>query len=193
MKRNKIENAVCVPGLRICLADSTHTAGRGTYERQGYIYSSLAGLLQLIPQEKGFLVEVHSSNEQSIVPVPGNIVTAEVITINRRFAKCQIKCIGDTVLTRPYRGVLRKEDIRATEKDRVEVYDSVRPGDIILARVLPINEVQSYQLSTAENELGVVIAHSEAGISMVPVSWTEMQCPKTYHKEKRKVAKVVPE
>lgn len=58
---------------------------------------------------------------------------------------------------------------------------------------LPITEAHNYQLSTAENELGVVIAHSEHGHSMVPVSWTEMQCVKTFIKEARKVAKVVPE
>lgn len=28
---------------------------------------------------------------------------------------------------------------------------------------------------------------------MVPISWTEMQCTKTFMKESRKVAKVVPE
>lgn len=28
---------------------------------------------------------------------------------------------------------------------------------------------------------------------MIPVSWTEMQCPKTLVKEYRKVAKVLPE
>lgn len=28
---------------------------------------------------------------------------------------------------------------------------------------------------------------------MVPISWTEMQCTKTFIKETRKVAKVVPE
>ena len=44
-----------------------------------------------------------------------------------------------------------------------------------------------------ENELGVVIARSEAGVPMVPVSWTEMQCPETYVKEPRKVAKVIPD
>lgn len=27
---------------------------------------------------------------------------------------------------------------------------------------------------------------------MVPISWTEMQCPKTHIKEPRKVAKVIP-
>ena len=36
----------------------------------------------------------------------------------------------------------------------------------------------------------MVIAHSEEGVPMVPVGWQEMQCPKTYVKEFRKVAKV---
>lgn len=44
-------------------------------------------------------------------------------------------------------------------------------------------------MSTAENELGVIIATSEAGETMVPVSWMEMQCPKTLSLEFRKVAK----
>ncbi|CAF1154153.1 unnamed protein product, partial [Brachionus calyciflorus] len=43
------------------------------------------------------------------------------------------------------------------------------------------------------NELGVVIAYSEAGHRMIPVSWNEMQCPLTLLKESRKVAKVQPE
>ncbi|CAG2055442.1 unnamed protein product, partial [Timema podura] len=142
------------------------------------------------------IIEVHSISDQSIVPAPGEIVTAKVTIVGQRFCKCVIKCIGETVLTRPYRGILRKEDVRATEKDRVEMIKCFRPGDIILARVvsfLPMKEVHSYQLSTAENELGVVIAHSEEGVSMVPISWTEMQCPKTFTKEPRKVAKVIPE
>lgn len=54
-----------------------------------------------------------------------------------------------------------------------------------------------YQLSTAENELGVVVAMAAEsgpyGTPMVPVSWTEMQCPQTLVKELRKVAKIVPE
>lgn len=28
---------------------------------------------------------------------------------------------------------------------------------------------------------------------MIPTDWTEMQCPKTYNKEKRKVARIVSE
>ena len=61
--------------------------------------------------------------------------------------------------------------------------------------MLSLGEASSgYLVTTAENELGVVIAKSEmSGIKMVPVSWTEMQCPKTYNKEYRKIAKVIPE
>lgn len=184
---------ICLPGQRLSLCDKTHVAGQGTYERQGYIYSMLAGCVDVVAKDGVQIVEVHSKGEQTLVPAQGDIVTAQVIIITQQYCKCLIKCIGDTVLSRPFKGHVRKEDVRATEKDRVDIYKSFRPGDIILARVLPLTEAHTYQLSTAENELGVVIAHSEYGHPMVPISWTEMQCSKTFIREPRKVAKVVPE
>lgn len=85
------------------------------------------------------IIEVHSITEQSIIPAPGDIVTAMVTVVNQRFCKCSIKCVGDIVLTRPYRGILRKEDVRAVDKDKIEMYKSYRPGDIILAKVVSFN------------------------------------------------------
>ncbi|XP_030426424.1 exosome complex component CSL4 isoform X2 [Gopherus flavomarginatus] len=85
-------------------------------------------------------------------------------------------------------------DVGAIVTCKVEVYKSFRPGDIVLAKVISLGDMQSnYLLSTAENELGVVVAHSEAGAQMVPISWCEMQCPRTHSKELRKVARVQPE
>lgn len=52
-----------------------------------------------------------------------------------------------------------------------------------------MGDAQSYILSTAENELGVIMAVSEAGSHMVPISWREMQCQSTKAIEYRKVAK----
>ncbi|EFA05246.1 exosome complex component CSL4 [Tribolium castaneum] len=184
---------VCLPGQRLCLSDPSHVSGQGTYERGGYIYATLAGVVDIVPKDNVQIIEVRSSGQETLVPSQGDIVTAQIHTITQQFCKCYIKCVGDKVLGRQYRGILRKEDVRATEKDRVEIYKSFRPGDVILARVLPITEAHTYQLSTAENELGVVTAHSEHGGLMVPVSWTEMQCSKTFVKEARKVARVVPE
>jgi exosome complex RNA-binding protein Csl4 len=128
-------------------------------------------------------------------------VTARVEIVNQRFAKCQILCIGDTLLNRPLRGILRKEDVRATDIDRVEMYKNFRPNDIILAKVIPQIEIHMYSLSTAENELGVVIACPRGLITssnyqltpMVPINWTEMQCPSTGIREPRKVAKIMSE
>lgn len=82
------------------------------------------------------IIQVQSCNDQTLVPQQGDIVTAKVMLITQQFCKCIIKCIGDTVLSRSYRAILRKEDVRAAEKDRVEIYKCFRPGDIILARVV---------------------------------------------------------
>lgn len=137
---------------------------------------------------------------KTVLPVVGDVVTARVEVVNQRFAKCSIICIADTLLNRPLRGILRKEDVRATEIDRVEIYKNFRPNDIILAKVLPQIEIHTYSLTTAENELGVVVASARAlstssstfvPVPMVPVSWSEMQCPLTLTKEPRKVAKII--
>lgn len=172
--------------------------GSGTYTLNGYIYSSLAGFLKIInktDKENLKSIEVHSPGEETAVPAVGDIVTAKVVAVNPRFAKVSIECIREITLNESFRGQIRKEDIREFEKDKIEMYKSFRPGDIILARVLSLGEASSgYLLSTAENELGVVIAKSEeSGVTMIPVSWTEMQCPKTYNKEFRKIAKVIPD
>jgi len=82
------------------------------------------------------IITVNGITEQSVVPAPGDIVTAMVTVVNQRFCKCSIKCVGDIILTRPYRGILKKEDVRAVEKDKIEMYKSYRPGDIILAKVV---------------------------------------------------------
>lgn len=84
------------------------------------------------------VVEIKCRGNHTIVPLAGDIITARITVINQRFAKCFITCIGDVILNRVYRGLLRKEDVRATEKDRVEMYKSFRPGDVILARVVSV-------------------------------------------------------
>lgn len=66
---------------------------------------------------------------------------------------------------------------------------------------LPQIELHTYSLTTAENELGVVIAtarglnatSARALVPMVPINWTEMQCPSTLIKEPRKIAKILSE
>jgi exosome complex component CSL4 len=70
-------------------------------------------------------------------------------------------------------------------------------------RKISLGDQQSYYLSTARNELGVLFATSQgingykvhadslAGELMYPISWREMKCPKTGEVEERKTAKPI--
>ncbi|XP_059619098.1 exosome complex component CSL4 [Phlebotomus argentipes] len=186
----------CVPGQRLCCADENTVAGHGTYERgDGYIYTVLTGQVNIWKEKSTTFIEVKPLGMETIVPTVGDVVTAKITVVNQRFAKCLIFSVGHKILNRSYRGVLKKEDIRAAERDSVEVQKCFRPGDVILARVMPQTELHHYQLTTAENELGVAMAISKNDstgvVPMVPISWDEMQCPETLMKEPRKVARVV--
>ncbi|XP_028917565.1 exosome complex component CSL4 isoform X1 [Ornithorhynchus anatinus] len=184
----------CVPGERLCNLEEGSPGG-GTYVRHGCVFASLAGCLLKTAQNGSLpVVSVVREMDSQLLPDVGSIVTCKVSSINSRFARVHILYVGSTPLKNSFRGTIRKEDVRATEKDKVEIYKSFRPGDIVLAKVISLGDAQSnYLLTTAENELGVVVAHGEAGAQLVPISWCEMQCPQTHVKEFRKVARVQPE
>ncbi|PVD30188.1 hypothetical protein C0Q70_09450 [Pomacea canaliculata] len=187
-------SSICIPGQRIARQSEDTVGGHGTYTRHGFLYSTLAGYLKETRLSDGKKqISVVSDIHHTVVPSESAIVTAKVTSVTPRFCKCVIMSVGKTPLKEYFRGMIRKEDVRATEKDKVEMYKCFRPGDLVVARVLSIGDAQSYLLSTAENELGVVSATSEAGAIMVPVSWCKMQCPKTLAEEFRKVAKVQPQ
>ena len=57
------------------------------------------------------------------------------------------------------KGVVRREEVRQTEKDRVELPKCFRPSDIILARIISLGDQNNYLLSTAGDELGTHFIH----------------------------------
>ena len=93
-------------------------------------------------------------------------------------------------LRAPLKGIIRREDVRQTEKDRVEMSKCFRPNDVVFAKVLSLGDSQNYLLTTAGDELGVVLATSATGVRLEPISWNEMRCPKTGVKEPRKTARI---
>jgi len=189
--------AVC-PGDRLKPAGQ-YAAGPGTYVSGGFVCSSVVGFESVADgaAEGGGsggaalpVVTVSKRGAQSLVPEPGAVVIAKVTRVNQRMANCDILCVGSKALEGSFQGVIRIQDIRATEIDKVEVYSSFRPGDMVRAKVLSLGDARSYFLTTAENELGVVHAVSAAGAPMVAASWEQMECTKTKQVEARKVAKV---
>ncbi|RJE18877.1 Exosome complex subunit Csl4 [Aspergillus sclerotialis] len=88
-----------------------------------------------------------------------------------------------------FQALIRKEDVRAVEKDRVVMDDMFRVGDIVRGSVISLGDQSFYYLTTARNDLGVVLARSEAGNMMFPASWKEMRDSVTGVPEPRKVAR----
>ncbi|RWW29369.1 hypothetical protein BHE74_00002471 [Ensete ventricosum] len=178
-------------------------AGTGAYVAPNgrSIRASLAGIRRIIPPQPDAadqvaspfvrsIVEVVGHKAQGAVPQPGSVVIARVTKVMARMAAADIMCVESKAVREKFTGIIRQQDVRATEIDKVDMYLSFHPGDIIRALVLSLGDARAYYLSTAKNELGVVSAQSIAGATMVPISWTEMQCPLTGQVEKRKVAKV---
>eukprot|EP00771_Trimastix_marina_P002089 gnl/Trimastix_PCT/3201.p1 GENE.gnl/Trimastix_PCT/3201~~gnl/Trimastix_PCT/3201.p1 ORF type:complete len:192 (+),score=23.51 gnl/Trimastix_PCT/3201:64-639(+) len=179
-----------IPGQFLAFQNTGYAPSDGTFTRGNGIYASLAGTAHASTGASPQLQVTHGELQEkdTVVPQTGDIVMARITKISPRFASVRILCVGNRVLKEEFAGVIRKEDVRATEIDKVEIYKSFRPGDVVLAEVISLSDSRAYSLSTAKNELGVVFAQSVVGEVMVPVSWQEMLCPRTKIREFRKVA-----
>ena len=123
------------------------------------------------------------------VPAVGDVVVGRVTRVNPRMAHVDILVVRGGALREASTGLIRREDVRDYEADRVEIYRSFRPGDVVRARVLSLGDARAYYLTTAAIELGVIFAQSAAGHTMAAVSWEELECPVTKERAFRKVAK----
>jgi exosome complex component CSL4 len=193
------DGTTVVPGQRLAQI-SVCASGDGTYVRGGQVFASIVGKFLRAPAEEAAeateapdrrpvctVQRVRQTN--SAVPRAGDTVTGRVLSVNPRFAKVEILCLGSEALGASFSGIIRKVDVRQAEVDQVEIYKSFRPGDIVRAAVISLGDKRSYYLSTAQVHLGVILATSQAGARLEPISWQEMRCALTKQTELRKVAK----
>lgn len=174
---------------------SVNDAGSGTHIQHGQLVSSLSGPFYSTVARGGKhpTVSVGRLNG-ALLPDVGTVVLGNITRTNSRQATISILALGaggEDVCRDAFPGLIRQQDIRATEVDKVKVTESFRIGDVVRAVVISLGDERSYYLSTAKNELGVVMATSEMGNQMYPISWREFQDPVTGSKETRKVAKPV--
>ncbi|CEH15811.1 Exosomal 3'-5' exoribonuclease complex, subunit ski4 (Csl4) [Ceraceosorus bombacis] len=217
--------ALLLPGQPVPASGSS---GAGTYRRGSYLLSSVVGRARA--QTSGG-VQGHTSG--FIIPSPGSVVLGRITRVTPRQASVSVlvvdgqpvsagasnggamsagdanRAAGEDPGGADFTGVIRQQDVRATEKDKVKLAECFRPGDIVRAQVISLGDARSYYLSTASNNLGVIYAlpavpysediddevdtlvtsHRGTIPPLEPVSWIEMRDPRTGVIEKRKVAK----
>lgn len=127
-----------------------------------------------VPKDSGI-----GSNGSGVVAVGGG---SGAVTFSVSQASSDL---GET-----FRGVIRSQDVRATERDSVKMVESYKPGDIVRAQVLSLGDGTNYYLTTAKNELGVVFARAANGAAglMYAIDWQTMTYPTTGATERRKCA-----
>lgn len=211
--------ATVLPG-DVLGSTAAHLAGPGTHIYESKICASILGspstspasnpsgkptitILRTPPKPSMHTVKLRS------LPVVNSIVICRITRVQQRQASASILIVDPSPTTlipeslthlNPttasaedihFSAVLRREDVRLTEKDKVVMNESFRVGDIIRASVISLGDEKNYYVTTGGNEFGVVIARSEEGNAMVPASWKEMKDAITAKLEFRKVAKPV--
>jgi len=73
-----------------------------------------------------------------VLPEVNSTVLCRVTRITPRQASVAILVVGETVLDGEWQGLIRVQDVRATEKDKVKIFESFRPGDIVRAVVVSL-------------------------------------------------------
>ncbi|CAB4396892.1 hypothetical protein RhiirA5_281770 [Rhizophagus irregularis] len=182
---------IVTPGQRLGFAQD-YVAGPGTYVRGNLLYASVVGMKRVSKQTaegETLVLTVSREKQQSAIPEVCSLITGKVIRITPKEAVVSIMVVDNSPCKEDFQGIIRQQDVRATERDKVKIHESFRPGDIIRAEVISLGDARSYYLSTAKNELGVIYAQSIEGAAMIPISWQEMQCTKTKAIELRKCAK----
>lgn len=174
-----------------------NNVGEGAHIEGSNLYASVAGSIVSTPSSrKDIRVPTISITRRNgpLLPEVGTVVIGKISRTNPRQAALSIVALGPNgagILNEPLPGLIRQQDIRATEIDKVKVTESFRVGDVVRATVISLGDERSYYLSTAKNELGVVMAWSQWGNAMVPVSWKEFADEEMGMRETRKVAKPV--
>jgi len=135
--------------------------------------------------------EIEDESARVRLPKVNDIVFAKCTKIRDKLAQFDVLVCDGKPLKMEFSGIVRQQDVRKTEIDKVVMEESFVPGDVVRCKVLAMGDGRSLVLTTNENPLGVVRAKCQrCKATMVAMNWQEMMCPKTEHRELRKVAKI---
>lgn len=168
-------------------------AGVGAYvDGAGRVRASACGVVTSKGESEDGVWSVRTVKGEAVVPRIGDDVYGRVTRVGEKAASVALAAVnGRAPADGAFVGTIRRQDARAHAVDSVVMDECFREGDVVRAEVLSLGDSRSFYLTTAKDELGVVRAtHRESRKTMLPISWTEVQCPVTGEVEDRKVARV---
>lgn len=141
---------LALPG-QLLGASSKYSSGLGTHLHDSQIYASLAGAPQItrtrtsalpilsiprhVPSPTTSFIPSFAISNTNTLPEVGSVVLCRVTRLTTKQANVAILIVGDgeegRVCADEWAGLVRREDVRATEKEKVVVAESFRVGDVV--------------------------------------------------------------
>jgi exosome complex component CSL4 len=174
---------VVTPGEDIA-ASEEFTVGEGTYERDGRIFASVAGGVDL---DRGEMVaRVKAANPPRALAV-GDVVLGEVSDVRGTMVNLQSIAPeeGGRRATGGDAGTIHISKVSDGRSD--DLRELFRLGDVVRARVCQVRP--SLQLTTAGADLGVVKAFCTRCRAPLSLVKGELRCDGCERAERRKLAK----
>lgn len=210
------EYSIVVPGDRIGTIIQVRP-GTGTYLKGGHIHACLAGRLRVVKDVNDDTTTTNTKKNPTYICIievssPSNLIfpaTSQVVRVGQLIVGRVKRITAQNAIVEilvaegvgplrgpPYfEGAVRIDDVRSgkavIDKTSVVIGDCFRPGDLVKAKIISMGDSRRYFLSTAATELGVIRGRSGNDNIMIPISFKEMECPKTGIREPRKCANVV--
>ena len=165
-------------GSFVCPGDVLVTTARdgicdpcgGCFVEEGShrIRASIAGKVLIeeelgTEQESRFRVSVSSARNQmaseTVIDV-GDKVTCRVVRLSMNQANLEIISVGDCPLQQSPKGIIRREDVRLSDIEKLIMSECFRPGDILRGVIISLGDSRQYYVSTSDADHGVLYAKS---------------------------------
>ena len=182
---SEINGKAVVPGDTICVIEE-FLPGPWTYTDNGVVRATITGKVQVDIVTR--TVSIKPSVKLLEIPMRGYYVYGYVVMVKDEFAIIRITRTSSThriKYTSTFTGLLHIS--QSSDKFIKNLYDVVRVGDIVKAKVL--NDAPPYNLTLKEPKLGVVLAFcGVCGGKLAKISTDTLKCSLCGEIEKRKVS-----
>jgi exosome complex component CSL4 len=176
------KKVLVIPGSKLGVIEE-FIPGKGTYERDGSIYSKIIGHADIDAVNKK--VAVRSLNNDPILPFKDSIVTGVVSSIQGRVAILDIYQINDHTLKVPFTGMLHVS--RCSHKYERGITDVCKLADLMKAKV--VDDKDGFiKLNTVDEKLGVIRAICSNCGNFLVYKRNGLKCNRCGNFEKRKVS-----
>ncbi len=170
------------PGFKLGVIEE-FTAGQGTFEKNGSIYSEITGYANLDSLEKTATVNYLTKNP--ILPSRGSIVTGIVSNIQGKAAILDIYKVNGHPLEVPFVGALHVS--RCSQRFEKGITDVCRISDLIKAKVVDDRD-GFIKLNTIDRDLGVIRALCSNCGNILIFRKNVLKCKECGNFEKRKIS-----